>query len=141
MLTRSVLPFAALLALALAYACSNQGEGEVCNQNAGNAGNDDCQNGLTCQSRPAGNGAYRCCPPNLTQATTQVCSVTNPGVTASPAPPEGGLEDAETTSVDAPTESSTDATAHSSDAGPADAPPEGTLDATGATDAPTPPAD
>jgi hypothetical protein len=138
MLTRSLLPFAALLALALAYACSNQGEGEVCNQNASNAGDSDCQNGLTCQSRPAGNGAYRCCPPNLTQATTQVCSVTNTGITASPAPPDGGVEDAETTSVDAPTESSMDAAADSSNAGPADAPPEGTLDAT---DAPTTPAD
>jgi hypothetical protein len=73
----------ALLLLALvasmtaAVACSNQGEGEVCDQNNGS---NDCQDGLVCESAPGITGAtglvnvFRCCPPSTTLATTAACS-------------------------------------------------------------------
>ena len=71
--------FAALASALLALlACSNQGEGERCDHNASNLGNDDCQNGLTCVQQNAltnGMGYDACCPFDRTQATTAVCSL------------------------------------------------------------------
>lgn len=49
-------------------ACGNAGEGDYCEVDNGN---DDCQNGLTCQ--PAGTGAI-CCPQDPALATTPGCS-------------------------------------------------------------------
>jgi hypothetical protein len=63
-------------AAASSGACGAQGEGMVCDVAAGNAGTDDCQNGLTCQPAPGAFGTanpYRCCPTDLTTATTAVC--------------------------------------------------------------------
>jgi hypothetical protein len=136
MLTRSALPFAALAALALACACSNQGEGEICDPNAGNAGDDDCQGGLTCQSLGAGIIGFRCCPPDLTQAKTQVCNVSHPGVTQSPAPPDAGLADEDAMSVDATSDATVDARMDSPQEALPDAPAEAGIDATDALAAP-----
>ena len=136
MLTRSALPFAALVAFALACACSNQGEGEICDPNAGNAGDDDCQGGLTCQSLGAGVIGFRCCPPDLFQAKTQVCNVSHPGVNQSPAPPEAGLADEDGASVDAMFAATVDSRVDSPQEALPDAPAEAGIDATDARSAP-----
>jgi hypothetical protein len=85
--TRPAFAFVAALtlaALATAGACSNQGEGQVCD-----ASSDDCQPGLQCL--PQGVLGYRCCPPQGTQPTTQICSPNHPGVSDANVPPgEGG---------------------------------------------------
>jgi len=104
-------PFACLVALALICACSNQGEGEICDPDAGNGGNDDCQSGLVCNTGLPGGVGPRCCPSDLMTAKTAVCSVTHQGVTANPAPPEGGPQEAEAPPVDAATEAAVDAQA------------------------------
>jgi hypothetical protein len=62
----------------------------VCDVNAGNGGNDDCQSPLTCQPAPGAVGspnAYRCCPPDLTTATSPVCQLSTSVGDASAAPP------------------------------------------------------
>jgi hypothetical protein len=77
----------AAVVLAAMGACSGQGEGQVCDQRAGNSGNDDCASGLVCSTQhgtPA-----RCCPPSGTPATTPECSTTPGTGDASPAPPDG----------------------------------------------------
>ena len=78
-----------LAALATAGACSNQGEGQICD-----ATSDDCQAGLVCQ--PQGTLGYRCCPdPNSgMQPTTQICSPNHPGVSDANVPPQEGGADA-----------------------------------------------
>jgi len=86
-------PLAACLVAALSVgACSNEGEGEICDPNASNAGNDDCQSGLTCQQSPLpGVLGYRCCPTDLTQATVSVCSGNHEVADANAAPPDATL--------------------------------------------------
>jgi len=78
----------ALLTIAAAEACNNQGQGDVCDVNAGNAGTDDCQTGLTCVPAPGAVGTpnpYRCCP--TTDPTAAVCMVSTVTGDASAAPP------------------------------------------------------
>jgi hypothetical protein len=77
MLGRSATFFVAIVvSLAASVACSDQGEGEYCSMDNGVTGG-DCQNGLECVAAP-GVGAgvadpHRCCPVDLSQATTAVC--------------------------------------------------------------------
>jgi hypothetical protein len=98
----------AALAFAALSACSGQGEGELCSPNAGNHGNDDCQDGLICVTSPT----YllgRCCPQDRSQATTTVCSSNSGGLgDANPAPPDASAEETP------PAEASTDASIENS---------------------------
>jgi hypothetical protein len=78
---------------ALVLACNGQGEGEVCDKNAGNSGNDDCASGLVCTPNTqlaAGTVGARCCPVDVSKATTTVCQGTIGVLDASSAPPDGG---------------------------------------------------
>jgi hypothetical protein len=118
----------ALTVAAGAPACSSQGEGDVCDQNAGNMGTDDCQSGLVCMA--VSNLGTRCCPPPPAQATTGICAshipTVNPNAETGPpsdaavgdvtvegapdapnteAAPEGGPD----SGVDAPGEAAADA--------------------------------
>jgi hypothetical protein len=82
-----VLPFAALLTFG---ACNANSEGQPCDPNAGNHGNDDCQAPLVCT--PA---IFRCCPVDRTQSTTPECAQSSSTSDASSAPPDStGLGDA-----------------------------------------------
>jgi hypothetical protein len=74
----AVLLLPAALAASIVGACSNQGEGGVCDVRASNNGNDDCQSGLVCTPITGVNGA-RCCPQDRSTATTVECSI-SPGV-------------------------------------------------------------
>ncbi|MGO9836065.1 MAG: hypothetical protein ACLP1X_17825 [Polyangiaceae bacterium] len=130
--------------MAIVCACSNQGEGEICDPDAGNAGNNDCQSGLVCtKSTLPGVEGFRCCPSDLTTAKTAVCSISHGVADASPAPPDGGPEP-EAASVDAPidvpTEVAKEATTDSPVDSPEDSLPEAAADvgaaATDASDAP-----
>lgn len=60
--------------IAVASACSNNGEGERCQADNGN---EDCADGLTCIPRGQlvvpYNSADRCCPFDRATATTQAC--------------------------------------------------------------------
>ena len=72
----AVLLLAFMGALSATAACSNQGEGEVCSTANGN---NDCQDGLFCQSPAPGVpptlvNAARCCPIPPAQPTTAACS-------------------------------------------------------------------
>jgi hypothetical protein len=133
--------FAGLVALAIVCACSNQGEGEICDPDAGNAGNNDCQSGLVCtKSTLPGVEGFRCCPSDLTTAKTAVCSISHGVADASPAPPDGGPEpDAGT--VDAPIDAPVEATTDSSVDSPEESLPEAAEVGTAATDASDAPAD
>jgi hypothetical protein len=111
--------FLVSLALLLAVACSNQGEGEICDTDAGDAGDDDCQSGLICTSLSGVVGA-RCCPSDLNQAKTAVCSISHQAVTANPAPPDGAAETEEASPEDGAT------------AVPSDGAPDAPADAPGA---------
>jgi hypothetical protein len=82
--------------LAALGACSNQAEGGIC------AIDNDCQGGLSCQPPPTGVSGHRCCPPDLTQATTAACKGQPVVLDASTAPPDDGSTDEAT--VGAPTE-------------------------------------
>ena len=87
------IPLAAL-ALPILGACSNETEGQPCDMNSGGSppGTSDCESPLLCQQVTVAAG-WRCCPQNLSQATTVECSVsTGAGVDASPAPPDGGSD-------------------------------------------------
>ena len=99
-------------------ACSDEGEGQPCDSQAGNNGNDDCQSGLTCQQIENTQG-FRCCPPDRSQATTPECALPSGGVDASPAAPD--VRTGEASSQDSPGEAQGEAAA--------DAPPEGSSDA------------
>lgn len=74
----------ALVALALAAvgACSDQGEGGVCDPNS-----DDCASGLQCQTLP-GSPVNRCCPIPPATPTTQICAPDHPGVADANVPPQ-----------------------------------------------------
>ena len=69
--------FAGVAALLAAIACSNQGEGEFCDINAGVPGG-DCQDGFQCVAAPglettSGGSRDRCCPVAGGVPTTTVC--------------------------------------------------------------------
>jgi hypothetical protein len=85
-----------LLGLAVSFgtlgACSNQGEGQVCDPNADNSGNSDCQDGLVCTSIGS---QHRCCPSDRSQsAPGNICLPSLTGVAANPAPVDGGSAEA-----------------------------------------------
>jgi hypothetical protein len=69
----------AILACAVAIAaCSNQGEGDRCDVNADNSGNDDCKDGLVCTPQSSlGNNSSTdlCCPSDRRLATTPQCAI------------------------------------------------------------------
>jgi hypothetical protein len=118
---RSPLLIVPVALLVVAGACSNQGEGQPCDHDAGgdSAGTDDCESPLICVIGPNpadGTNSYRCCPPDLSQATTLECMVASAGIDASPLPPT----DAATTETAAPAEGGGDAPGEA--APPADAP-------------------
>lgn len=108
--------FAATATVFLA-ACQGQGEGALCNQQAGNNGNDDCQSGLTCQSRPATvmNPFGLCCPPNG-PSSSSACSTNTTSIDANPEPPPPATDDGagsatpDGASSDAPSGDASDAT-------------------------------
>ncbi len=112
MRSRSLFGRAALVAIAatvaLFMACSNNAEGERCEKDSDNFGNDDCQDGLVCKPANELNNASsaRCCPPDPTKATVDVCRVfQSPAGTEAGAPP------------DATSPARTDAAADAADAG------------------------
>ena len=100
----------------LFIACQNEGEGQPCDTNAGNAGNDDCQSPLVCTTGLANANSPRCCPQNRANATTSECSLSSTTLDGSnPTPPEastdtstaeGGSSEA---AVDGPVEGATEA--------------------------------
>lgn len=86
--------FALVAILTLGGGCSNQGEGERCDTRGQNNGTDDCQSGLQCFKPSDLNGVPttdqytgRCCPPDRTRATTDVCRLGSTPVGADAAPP------------------------------------------------------
>jgi hypothetical protein len=112
--------FVALLAPVFA-ACSNEGEGQPCDPNAGNAGNDDCQSPLVCTTGLTNATGARCCPQNRATATTPECELSSATFDgASPTPPDSSEEQEEpaesSTSEAAPAESGADTGATATDA-------------------------
>jgi hypothetical protein len=100
----------------LAPGCSNQSEGERCDTNDDNNGNDDCAAGLQCYPKAdlVGNGATTdvCCPAGLVGATTAVCTKqeNGPAGSADAAPPsEGGPSSDGAASDTGPTEAGAEA--------------------------------
>jgi len=121
-----------------ASACNNQGEGERCDTNDGNNGNDDCSSGLQCDSAAALGGAVAswatgvvgfglCCPTNRAQATSSLCEVAAVAPGGTPAPPPADAGSDASSSSDSGTDASSDAPADS----PADAPLDAPLDSSG----------
>jgi len=110
-----------LIGAALVGACNNQGEGQVCDPNANNGGNDDCQSGFTCVQAPGVAGTpnpYRCCPSS--GATAAVCNQSSHPFGEVDAAAEGGAADAPSEAAsdgavtpppDAPAEAASDAAA------------------------------
>lgn len=121
--------FAVLLSAAFAAsvigACSNQGEGQICDHRAGNNGNDDCQNGLVCVAVNGING-YRCCPPPGGAPPTAPECVTNTTAIADASP---ALPDATAPMSDAAGDAPSEAAAHR------DAAPDAPADAGATSDA------
>jgi hypothetical protein len=113
--------------VALAAACSGQGEGERCSTQADNSGNDDCAGSLVCTKAGSLNGSStdRCCPADRTQATTPVCAVqTAVGVdSGAPATDSGIAADVTTTDTGTTVDAGHDTGA--ADTGSADAPADG----------------
>ncbi|MCA9591107.1 MAG: hypothetical protein KC657_37675 [Myxococcales bacterium] len=132
MRSRSLFGRAALVAIAatvaLFMACSNNAEGERCEKDSDNFGNDDCQDGLVCKPANELNNASsaRCCPPDPTKATVDVCRVfQSPAGTEAGAPPDAtspARTDAATDAADAATDA---ADAADADDGSADAADDG----------------
>jgi hypothetical protein len=99
----AVLLFAFFVFATAAVACSNQGEGDLCDPNNGN---NDCQDGLQCTAMNGVTGAvanrYRCCPVLPALPTTAACSLnTSTEIEASTEVPDGGSEP-EAGAADAP---------------------------------------
>jgi hypothetical protein len=127
------------VALAIAFfpaGCSGQSEGERCNTQSDNAGNDDCDGTLVCT--PAGkltnrDDVARCCPADLTQATSPACRPVGSGGTDAGPPSDASAGDAaaEATTSDGATDATADTEGDAADASELD----------GATDAPTDGAD
>jgi len=89
----SFMPLVAL-ALPILGACSNETEGQPCDVNSGGSpsGTNDCESPLVCQQVTVTAGP-RCCPQDLSRATTAECSVSSGGgVDASPSPPDAGVD-------------------------------------------------
>jgi hypothetical protein len=112
---RSALLIVPAVLVLVAAACNGEGEGQPCDHLAsGNpGGSDDCQSGLICviPPNPSTNG-YRCCPSDLSKATTFECTVANVGIDASPLPPDAASSaDGPAPGEDAPVEGSADAAA------------------------------
>ena len=104
-------PLAVALVSALSVgACSNQGEGERCDNRGDHAGDDECQDGLKCllvgsSSIPTEN--YRCCPADQTAPTVAACKVGQPPVPVR----EAGLPPADASADTGNVEASTDSSA------------------------------
>ena len=82
--------------ISTAGACAGQGEGDLCDRNAGGNGSSDCADGLVCTDRPNVVSATHfgvCCPSNAAQATTAACSAA-PTMNMNPAPTDGSTGDA-----------------------------------------------
>ena len=82
------------LALPILGACSNETEGQPCDVNSGGSpsGTSDCESPLLCQQVTVTAGP-RCCPQDLSRATTAECSVSSGGgVDASTSPPDSGVD-------------------------------------------------
>jgi hypothetical protein len=95
----------------LAVACSNNGEGERCELNSSNSGNDDCQDGLVCTQVPGARSAL-CCPADRSKSSSAECrGGANVGDAAQPTPVDAG-----STSDAAPTDASTTSDAAATDA-------------------------
>jgi hypothetical protein len=90
-----LLPFVAALLLASSGACQNESEGEPCDTNAGNGGNDDCQSPLVCTvGLTNASDSARCCPQDRANAKTPECSLSSATFDgASPAPPDASTPD------------------------------------------------
>lgn len=89
----AVLSAVLAVGLATVAACANQPEGERCDQNAANGGNDDCKDGLACTSKTdLGTNSDICCPLDRTTATTAVCAVKHAPVGGNPGPPDSGAD-------------------------------------------------
>ena len=120
LLAGSALLLAALVGALGAHGCSNYGEGERCELDSANGGNDDCQDGLEC--RNVGTNGARCCPPDPNAASPgSICAQRQAPVTndAAPSTPDSGGsadsgKDASDGAADAPVDSSTDAPVDSS---------------------------
>jgi hypothetical protein len=115
----------ALFAGFLFVACQGEGEGQPCDTNAGNGGNDDCQPPLVCTQGLTNANSPRCCPQNRQNATTPECALSSStsgnmmsappdasGDTATPT--ESGSSEA---SADAPAESTVEAGAETGSGG------------------------
>jgi hypothetical protein len=89
-----LLPFVAALFLVSFGACQNEGEGEPCDTNAGNGGNDDCRSPFVCTVGLNNAMDARCCPQDRANATTPECSLSSATFDgASPAPPDASTPD------------------------------------------------
>jgi hypothetical protein len=128
----ALLLFAVLASLTALIACSNQGEGEYCDQSNGD---NDCQSGLVCKPAPGLTGTFttRCCPMSPADATTSACGLNTTTVLDASAaigdtgsPSEASVADAvgDVVAADAPADVVALAPEAGLDAG-ADASPEG----------------
>jgi hypothetical protein len=70
--------------------CAGQGEGDVCDVNAGNTGDDDCAGGLVCNGSLPGVMGARCCPSDPALATSAVCRGNQSDLTMTPTAPVNG---------------------------------------------------
>jgi hypothetical protein len=68
-------------------ACAGQGEGDVCDINAGNTGDNDCRSGLVCNGSLPGVMGARCCPSDPALATSAVCRGNQSDLTTTPTTP------------------------------------------------------
>jgi hypothetical protein len=97
---------ATLATVALMGACAGQGEGEVCDPRAGNAGTADCRYPFVCTNAselsPGTNGD-RCCPSDRSTATG-VCAISQAGVAADSAAPPAQVEGATGDAADGATD-------------------------------------
>ena len=100
----------------LAPGCSDQGEGERCD--TGN-NDSDCQPGLVCISPPNPTpglspdvtGNFRCCPPDLRNATTPQCTAGTSSNDSGPPPDSGNDASNDATAADTGTDAPIDAPA------------------------------
>ncbi len=98
-------------------ACSNGGEGDRCDVNADNGGNDDCQNGLVCvpaaQLSGTGQQSALCCPGDRALSSAgSPCALVTPsnGLGADSAiPAEAAVSDAPVSMPDAAPDAAPDA--------------------------------
>ena len=110
---RSFLALAAIVAVAGAAAfipaCSDSGEGGRCDKLDDNAGNDDCQAGLSCvagQSLPGHPPGDICCPTDLTY-TDPICARVG-GIDAGPQPVDASPSGADSGDANVVSDTGTD---------------------------------